>query len=102
MTHEDVNRIVEALRAKLLEEFGEEKETKTPAQAARGRLHEMPAYVRIDSEWNWEWMFHEGVRQFRKRLDHEIGYIKIPKGITCPLCDAIIGNLHDIEKELLA
>ena len=63
MTREDVDRIVEALRAKLLEEVGEgEEETQTPAQAARERLSELPAHVRIKWEWNWEWMFKEGVK----------------------------------------
>lgn len=63
MTRDDVEMIVEDLRARLMEEVGAgEKEARTPAEAAQARLLGTSGFDAMDPYHRQAWMFKEGVR----------------------------------------
>ena len=93
MTKEDIDEIVDAFRTTLLLGIGLENRKDTPTEAAFRTFTIEFEHRNISRGEGYPWMFKEGVRQFRVRLQEQIGRHDYHQWSR---------TLDFIEKELLA
>ena len=86
---------LENMSAKVLQEFDEKEaksKTTSPAEKARIERENWEDFALSTGSEDCKWMFHEGVRQFRFKMESELKATAI----------LTLGKLDQMEKELLA